>query len=109
MSESPCQSGDGPIRSLMADDPDMLELVEFFVERLDDQVAEICAALAANDLKQLKTLSHQLKGAAGGYGFPGIGELAAGVEAALLATNQSEEVIRARVEQLTEACRRVCT
>jgi PAS domain S-box-containing protein len=60
--------------------PGMSKLVEKFLGKLDDRVAGIRAAVEAQDQNQLKILAHQLKGAAGGYGFPGISQAAATLE-----------------------------
>lgn len=64
-------------RSDFADDPDMAEIVALFVSELPQRMAAMQAALAGNDIERLRTLAHQLKGAAGGYGFPKLGEAAA--------------------------------
>src|SRR5262245_46007934 len=72
-----------PIRSVYEDDPDMLEIVREFACELPARIAKLEAHLAANELRELQTLAHQLKGAGGGYGFPQITELAASLEAAL--------------------------
>ncbi|UCG32608.1 MAG: Hpt domain-containing protein [Phycisphaerales bacterium] len=68
------------IVSELASDPDMVELVEFFVHELPARAAALETCLAQGDYKQLVRLAHQLKGAAGGYGFPTITEKAAVVE-----------------------------
>lgn len=66
--------------SEFADDPDMVELVAMFIDELPQRIAAMEAALASEDLAQLSALSHQLKGAAGGYGFTPITDLARVVE-----------------------------
>ncbi len=71
-------SPDDPvIRSEFAGDPEMDGIVWLFVSELPQRVASIQAALAASDWEGLRTLAHQLKGAAGGYGFPQLGAAAA--------------------------------
>lgn len=69
-----------PIISEFADDPDMTELVELFVDRLGATMGEMRAALSAGEFDEVQRLAHQLKGAAAGYGFPGLGEAARVVE-----------------------------
>ena len=73
----------GSIRSAYENDPDMLEIVREFASELPARIAKLEAHLAANDMRALQTLAHQLKGAGGGYGFPQITELAASLESAL--------------------------
>ena len=55
--------------STLADDPDMGELVELFVDELPARIAALNAAFAAGDVDGLGRFAHQLKGAAGSYGF----------------------------------------
>lgn len=71
-----------PIHSSVADDPEMTELVAAFVERLPDQVHALRAAAETGDLERVQRLAHQLKGAAGGYGFLPVSEEAAALEVA---------------------------
>ena len=69
-----------PLYSDLSTDPEMLELVEMFVDELPDRVAAIEQAVKQANLADLAKLSHQLKGAGGGYGFSSITEAAAVVE-----------------------------
>lgn len=69
-----------PLYSEFAGDPDMRELLEMFVSELPGRVAAIEQAVRASDKEAVKRLSHQLKGAGGGYGFMPITDVAAQVE-----------------------------
>jgi len=51
-------------------------------------------------------LAHQLKGAAGGYGFPKLGEAAALIDQAVRAGND-DNVIRSRVGMLAAIAARI--
>jgi HPt (histidine-containing phosphotransfer) domain-containing protein len=73
--------------------------------RAPERSAAILRASQASDMGTLKRLAHQLKGAGGSYGFPGITEAAAAVEQAL-EHGLDEPVLRARVEALASLCRR---
>ncbi len=75
-------TSDGPLTSDMADDEDMAALVEQFVATVPERVGALRAASVTGDRVCLARLAHQLKGAAGGYGFPRISEAAAVLEAA---------------------------
>jgi HPt (histidine-containing phosphotransfer) domain-containing protein len=68
------------VSQLVADDPDMIDLVEQFVRGLPERVEEMRRALAAADFAMLRTLAHRLKGAGGSYGYPPISGLAASLE-----------------------------
>lgn len=91
------------LRSEYAGDPDMRQLVDTFVDELADRIAAIQAAFETEDLARLRTIAHQLKGAAGGYGFPVIGLAAEQVER-LLANAESSDLAR-KVEDLVRLCR----
>jgi len=78
----PAPVAEGPLTSDMADDEDMAELVEQFVATVPERVGALRAASVTGDRVCLARLAHQLKGAAGGYGFPRISESAAALEAA---------------------------
>lgn len=90
------------LRSEFADDPDMGELVAEFVEELGARIGAIRAAFETDDSARLRTIAHQLKGAAGGYGFPTIGLAAGDLERAIGA--EAHEV-RNKVEELVQLCR----
>lgn len=97
----------GPIFSEMAGDEDMMELVQFFVDELQVRIEALSGALEKNDSAELRTLAHQLKGAAGGYGFPAISETAGVLEAHLMAAGADDlAALQARVADLIGICRR---
>lgn len=69
-----------PIKSEFADDPDMMELIELFLQELPERLAAFSDALAAGDISIVQRVSHQLRGSSAGYGFPKLGRAAAEVE-----------------------------
>ena len=72
------------LRSDFHDDPEMTPLVEGFVVRLPKRLSALEGAIREADWKRVALLSHQLKGAAGGYGFPSLTKLAEEIEAAAI-------------------------
>jgi HPt (histidine-containing phosphotransfer) domain-containing protein len=70
-----------PLVSTFADDPAMTDLIPKFLGMLGERLNAMRAALAASDLATVRTLAHQIKGAAGGYGYPSISRAAAALEA----------------------------
>lgn len=84
----------------------MIEIIDMFIDELPKRVAIISDAFEQQDWSQIKTISHQLKGAAPGYGFESIG-VAAGTLEALLIESASIDEIENASEQLTELCGRV--
>lgn len=94
-----------PLRSQFADDPDMADLVGIFVTELPSRVEGVVTAYRSGDVESLRRIAHQLKGAAGGYGFPTVGDAAAKVEKALKTStdpagqlSQMTEDVRALVD-----------
>jgi signal transduction histidine kinase/DNA-binding response OmpR family regulator len=100
------RASEPPIVSTLAGDPDFADLVGMFVSELPARLETIAAAAAAQDLERLRTLAHQLKGAAGGYGFPSITEAAKRLEDGAKAGNDLAEIQRS-LEQLAGLCQRV--
>lgn len=67
---------------LLADDPDMLDLVREFVDGLSAQIDALGDAVRQSNWEQLRLLAHRLKGACGSYGYPDLSSGAAHIEAA---------------------------
>ena len=102
----PEQSADSPILSSFAHDAEMIELVEMFVDELPDRVAVFAEALETESWEEARTISHQLKGAAPGYGFDSIGEAAGRIERLVIDQAAGDEM-KAAVESLLSLCNRV--
>lgn len=98
-----------PLLSEFSNDPEMAELIESFTSELPERVQAILAAAGEGRVSDLKRLSHQLKGAAGGYGFPTLGEAAGRVEDGLRATADPTAALKAIAEDvraLVDLCTR---
>jgi|GEM_PF-2677703 len=93
-----------PIVSELSD-PDMTDLVEMFVQELPDKIAALQQATSDQDLTQLAGLAHQLKGAAGGYGFPSITDAAKALETRARA-NDDFDAIATSLQDLADLCGR---
>jgi len=66
--------------SEMHDDPEFQELIGSFVRDLPPRIAQLEQSRASDDTAALGRCAHQLKGAAGGYGYPSISAAAREVE-----------------------------
>lgn len=95
-----------PITSSIEDDPDMIEIIDMFIDDLPKRVAIISEAFEQQAWSQIRTISHQLKGAAPGYGFESIGVAAAKLEELLIESAGIDEIEKAS-KQLAELCGRV--
>ena len=90
---------------LAQEDPDFVDLVEEFVESLEGRLQDLQLALAGQDLAQLRSLAHQLKGSGGGHGYPILTEKAAALEQQAVAGDVS--AMEASVAELTDLISRV--
>jgi HPt (histidine-containing phosphotransfer) domain-containing protein len=99
-------TGAPPLYSTIANDPDLGELVDLFVSELPERVGNLQSALDRGDSEELGRYAHQLKGAAGSYGF---GQLTPALKRLeLLGREQAtEEALRAALEEVKDLCARV--
>ena len=105
MDSNPDAEARPPLHSAYENDPDLRDLVVLFVDELDRRVDSIRQAYLAEDVAALQRISHQLKGAAGGYGFEPIGDAAARLEYELLHDEAELSALAERVEDLISCCR----
>ena len=99
-----------PIKSEFADDPEMAELVDMFASELADRMENVRRAVESGDIDMVRTIAHQLKGSAAGYGFPSLGAVAASVESAAVQQRREEadtETLKTRVQELLELSQRI--
>jgi HPt (histidine-containing phosphotransfer) domain-containing protein len=94
------------VYSSIGDDPDMGDLVEMFVDELPNRVATLRQHGAAEDWEALERTAHQLKGAAGSYGFDQVTPIAAALEQSC-EEFRSQREISAQLEQLIDLCNRL--
>ena len=92
--------------STLASDPDLAEIVEMFIDEMPDRIASLKSEFKTSDWNELGRLAHQLKGAAGSYGFGQITTLAASLEVAIR-QSQGELAVNAAFEQLIDGCDRI--
>jgi HPt (histidine-containing phosphotransfer) domain-containing protein len=95
-----------PLYSNLGGDLLLAEIVDMFVDEMPDRVEKLLELLSSGDLEGLRRTAHQLRGAAGSYGFETITPCAAEVEDSIRA-GEPEEAVRLAVEQLVELCNRV--
>ncbi len=94
---------DSPIISEFADDIEMRDVLEAFVSGLPKQIERARAALDGADAEALHRVAHQLKGAAGGYGFMCITDAAALLERSV---KEGLPDVEERLAELSALCRR---
>jgi len=101
-----------PLRSEFADDQDMIEIIGAFIDEMPDRVSKLTASWHAQRLDDLRRLTHQLKGASGGYGYSELGQSAGKFESTLNTLSESGTKdpmtgLRNQFESLIALCNRV--
>ncbi|NNJ27046.1 Hpt domain-containing protein [Alienimonas chondri] len=89
-----------PLRSEFADDEDFAVILEPYLAGIDAKIQAMREAAEAlpHDREPVRDLAHQIKGSAGGYGFPQVTEAA---WATLVACKQGDAAaVEANVEEL---------
>ncbi len=97
---------DRPIYSQFGDDPDLGELVEMFVSEMPDRIDTLTQLRQLSDWEGVGRIAHQLKGAAGSYGFDEVTPFAACLES-LAKEGAAEDEIHVALGQLVGICRRL--
>lgn len=96
-----------PLLSKYHGDDEMMELVELFVEEMSERVELMSKYWESENYEELKRLSHQLKGASAGYGFPQVGSAAAELEALLKSEVTDPKALEEPFKGLISICNRV--
>ncbi len=94
------------VYSTLAADPDLADLVEMFVEEMPGRIQSLETQASGRNWEQLRRTAHQLKGAAGSYGFIDITPRAARLEHAAKNPDQEDEILLA-LDELLSLCRGV--
>ena len=92
--------------SVLGADPDLAEIVTLFVEEMPARIRDFRAHFASSNWDQLARLAHQLKGAAGSYGFDQITPFAALLEKSIC-NGEPQAAIGAALDEVVKACGRV--
>jgi histidine phosphotransfer protein HptB len=94
------------IYSSLGGDPDLGELVDLFVAEMPERVDLLEKHYEMADWEELRRMAHQIKGAAGSYGFDDLTPAAARLETAIKGQT-GEDQITADLLELLDLCRRI--
>lgn len=94
-----------PLTSKFADDPDMTDLIEMFVNDLPQQIESLRTSFEQRHFQDLQVIAHQIKGAGGGYGYPSLTNAASSLEDSIKQDARLENVQRA-LNDLIQLCQR---
>ena len=78
-------------------DPDLEDLIPGFLSNRANDLTTLREALASENCQSIQSIGHSLKGVGGGYGFTGMSEIGAAIEAA--AKQQQLEQLKELIEQ----------
>ena len=92
--------------SSLGNDPDLHELVEEYISEMPDRLAAFGAAFKSGDLELLRRTTHQMKGAAGSYGFNQVTPYAAKLESAIVDNRPIDEICKL-LDELLGMCLRL--
>lgn len=95
-----------PIYSQLGGDPDLGELVTLFVEEMPSRISAFKQEQAVGNREAIGRLAHQMKGAAGSYGFDQATPYAARLEKAARENLPEEELLLA-LNELIDLCSRM--
>jgi len=93
-----------PVISALANDPDMVELIDEFVAEIPNMLQGLEKAYSSNDMDTLERLARQLKGQSGACGFESITALAVELEKAAKA-QLGQETIYIGLKEVIRFCR----
>ena len=91
------------IYSELADDPDLRDLIQMFVDEMPYRAALYEELFRTGDFEELRRAVHQLKGAAGSYGFTPLTEAATALEQSIRHEAPYEQ-IRSELNNLLRLC-----
>ena len=94
------------VYSTLGTDPDLQDLVALFADEMPARIEQLVARFEAGEFVELQRSAHQLKGAAGSYGFHAVTPLAGRLEMTLR-TDHIEDAIKADLDALVELCGRI--
>ncbi|HRX82523.1 MAG: Hpt domain-containing protein [Planctomycetaceae bacterium] len=103
MSELTVRSG--YVYSTLGLDPDLGDLVEMFVDELPNRVSKLQECWDRTDLEGLGRAAHQLKGAAGSYGFEELTPSLTRLDYSVRMSRSDDEILSA-IEEVIELCSR---
>ncbi len=96
---------DSVLISSLADDPELVQVLDIFIDMLPEMLDSIGAAWRESNMETLKRHVHELKGAGGSAGFPIVMQHAAHVEN-IVATGQPDQLAQA-VDELLGLCEQI--
>jgi CheY-like chemotaxis protein/HPt (histidine-containing phosphotransfer) domain-containing protein len=96
-----------PVATTLRSDPTLQQLAGEFARSLPRTIAEMTAAFAAGDRRQVGKLAHQASGAAGMFGFPEVCKAARQLSTAAAEGGEDDARLDERIRALAELTRKI--
>jgi len=92
----------GWIYSSYRGEPDMEEILPFFIDELPGTRDVLSEFGQAKDIESIRKEAHKLRGSAGGYGFQGLSDLAGRLEDSCKNSTRDETMILRNLDELLD-------
>jgi HPt (histidine-containing phosphotransfer) domain-containing protein len=92
MQQEAGQQGNEPLRSTYADDEAIAEILPVFINNMPRYLNDLEGRISAGDWAGAARVCHDLKGTAGGYGYPDIGRAAQLLEGEVKGDHQKSAI-----------------
>jgi PAS domain S-box-containing protein len=93
------------ISSLLTEEPEFLELMQEFINRLVTDMEELKTAVDEKRWDVVRRISHNIKGGGGGFGFPMLTDIAGEIQSHVMSGDY--EAVQELVEEMDELCGRI--
>ncbi len=103
--DSDSRSQNEPLLSIYADDAAVADILPLFIANVPKYLENLTQHIAAEDWAMAARVCHDLKGTAGGYGYPDIGAVAKQLEAEVKGARSKDNLER-HLSQAKTLCKR---
>ena len=104
-SKAPAAEGKPLTSDILKEEPQIIDLIDIFIERLPEMLNTINNAVSNKDWESLSSKIHQLKGVGGSYGYPMLTKQAQKIEFSLTSQNYSQ--VNLLVKELGQLCKQI--
>lgn len=94
-----------PLRSAYADDQAIAEILPLFLSNVPKYTSDLSTAIEHGDWVSAARVCHDLKGTAGGYGYPPIAQATQRLESELKG-GKDPDLIRLHLDEVVRLCDR---
>lgn len=93
------------ISQLLVNDADMSDIVQLFIDGLDEKLQELREAIEGQNWQQVRFVAHNLKGTGGGVGYPMVTEVA--IRLMIHAEQTDQQAANSTLQELVTLTKRI--